>query len=146
MGNENLSYLLALKNEYTAKVSLYKRKLDAVLTLLENENDEFSTVKFTNSGQIKPLIDLPDIWDQNLSQKQKIYYIMSKIKEGFATDVASELVIMEEEELSLDKAKKIATLKLSSLKSDGLLAFKNIGGRYKYEFIEKQKALDLDDF
>ncbi|MDO8998698.1 MAG: hypothetical protein Q7W45_02955 [Bacteroidota bacterium] len=128
--NEILSSLEIL---YRGKVEFYTKKLEAILTLKEDE-----TVGHLNAKSV--LGDIPKVtafnvplqYDRNFSQDQKVYFALRNIESGFVDDVATELAKLQSDTYDFDSAKKIATQKLSKLNGEQKIDFIKIGNKYKY--------------
>lgn len=90
-----------------------------------NHFDKKAIVSNSDDSQI------PNEFDRNWKQEQKVFWALNKVKEGFALEVGEELH-NQQPEITLERATSMATLFLSKLKKDGKITYTKYGKRYKY--------------
>jgi hypothetical protein len=119
-----------LERIYKDKVIFYQNKLKAIETLRIVEEDASPTKTAQNHTPIKKF-QVPFEYSKHFGQDEKVYFALRNIKEGFARDVAEELIRLDN---TFDKmgSERLATQKLSKLKGLGYINHTAIGHKHKY--------------
>ena len=129
--------LLKVKNDILSQIEELNRDVEAINRLLDrriplNGSSETSKINhFDSSDGKKSELYVPSFKEAK-TWKQKFYFILNEIGGGYVTDAANKLV-EHDSSISIDEAKKKATLYLSILYNDGELRADKSGRSYKYQ-------------
>ena len=115
-----------LEEEYRLKI----KEIDNVISGLRGDNTIESTNKKTSE---KKHLQIPSNYDSNLSWDEKTLFVLSKLNEGFVTDLADKLCSIDDS-FTKEQASRNITLSASRLydKGNGVIDAKKFGKKYKY--------------
>jgi hypothetical protein len=119
--------LSRLEKIYKDKLAYYQEKLRAISVLKGGDGGANSHSALSTTGKFS----VPETYDTNFSQDQKVYFVLRAIKEGYAEDVARELAKIDKG-ISPERASMLATQKLSKLNKKGYINHTRSGRQFKY--------------
>lgn len=128
--SKNAFYVELLKQEQELQAALVSvRNLLTYFNVSDNNSitDATQVVDQEKTFYAKDLGDYDPEW----SQSQKALYALQSLNKGVAEEVAERLVEFDKE-LSLDKANRIATSKLSQLYRNKEIDAVKVGKKYRY--------------
>jgi len=126
--SKNAFYLELLKQEQELEAALVSvRNLIKYFNVSEESGVENQVNTKETPFYAKDLVDYDPEW----SQRDKALYALKSLNKGVAEEVAARLVEYDSE-LSLDKANRIATTKLSQLYRNKVIDAVKVGKKYRY--------------
>ncbi len=127
-----------LETLYKGKIDFFTKKLEAIQVLKQPEEVDSVQAKRPSPpavSSIKKTIkeyDVPLIYSTSLPQKDRVYFALREIGEGFMTDVRAKLNELDDT-LPKNRIGKIVVGNLSILKKEGYIRHEALTARkFKY--------------